>query len=889
MKGAEFWRAIQHIRWITACALACIIAGCGTTPPATVQAPERPKGNLGAAFNSPADDFAPMIIDTASPAGLAFTTDRVKSNERVRRLALDRPSFTRDSSLPLLLRIDESATRPFHQGTVAFLRTGEAIFASSHAPDSMFATRFGGFGGIRGGSDLFSNRVVGRDTVISTLGDQINSIWWDAQPTVGERGDSLLLIFASDRPDDHGYSQPFDSARYLKHGDTVRGNTDLYYAFRIAGKWSAAHNLADATNKNEVNTPFHEYSPFLDCIECNPTLFFASNRSGDLDIYSAHLDVNFKKETIAVGTVSMLPKGADTINSASDDAFPCVVRKDSTAWLVFASTRDSAARQTNGKTVQAFGGYDLYRFGIAAPCAVPLPPPPPPMPKLTYRVLVLDHSNSQRPVTQSTIRIAEVTTKADSSLTIRNRPFVKEIYSNHYTVDLPLNKRYRVEGWSMIDTVGCAIDSLLVTSYSPVTISRRDTAVARDSSGIRDTIIGGRRKTLTDTIRLTDTVRGDRQYVPPPNSTVASMQPSPNGIIVRRLVLKQRDTVVGGRHDSVRFRMRVTNTAHLYDTTTTTLAQGHSVSMLTSFGGISTLGIRKDSAQRGTTKPDSIIVDTIYLRPNHVEPMQCGSADTGVQAYFQTGFWEVNTSENLKRFLEILDGKSLYRKAKFIELHKESSYWKGGGHAYRPDRLRDLQQKARIVDSNLACFARLVTDTLLPRFEKRKRSDEVLLITMVAQSDRKPIAEGKFWSQDTVQYVGASYEAASGAIHDSLVVIRPGCELVSKDNDTLSSLRAYFGYRELLARIQASETFTKLVRDHQVLLPDNCRTTEEYDKLKATAKVIFLTKGEFVGSIPITTKGWISLKRHDPDRTIIMEVMIRKRVGGYLVKPDCCK
>jgi hypothetical protein len=749
---------------------------------------ERPRGNLET-LNSAADDFAPTFRPTA-PTELFFTSKR-RGSEDLWTATL---RLRGDSLLPQPPLLDSSAfgrwltSLPANEGTAAFLSPTEGIAAAQRILDSRQPIPIGGM-------DLFLFRLTPEGWRASPL-EELNSEAWDAQPTVGVRGDTVLLIFASDRmvpnpSPEHGWSRPFANAfSLLPNGDTLWGNADLYYAFRIGGTWTPARNLAEVPGGYLVNTPAQEYFPFFFCIEHHPRLFFASNRAGDFDLYEAELTVDFARQQLLVRSVRALPKGTDTLNSPFDELSPAIpfphVTPDSLRWFFFASNRDSLPRpaRTGRHVIRSVGGFDLYAFPIALECRPP---------RLAYRVVLLDQERPERPIVDPVIELRDSTGRVLERRTTASATF-----------ELQPGRFYQIAGGSLRDSLPCDRPEPVLISYT-----------------------------------------------------------TPEGIPTRQqLSLSQRS-----RHF---LPLPIPTT-------------------------------------------DTTLHDTIWIRPLWYTPPQCQWSFSEMLKdplrrsvpYYQTGFWEVNTSQNLRRHLWLFHTPS-YRDASFIELHPANQYF--GYRFVQPAaqqqrrrlrydrRVAEYQSFARIVEQNLQLLADSITRIILPRFldyNARRNGIAKLIITTAAYSDFRPILRGDYRGTETISYIGGAYDSATGQLRVYPVVIRPGASLVGADNDTLSELRAYFGFRELLSRLQRDSLFARLLREGTILLPTDTRSAEEFLDRARRASVIFLTEGRnYDPTVIPRRRGYLDRVEDyyelDIVRRLDVFVDIVEQQGPLLRRPPCC-
>ncbi|MFK7899633.1 MAG: OmpA family protein [Cyclobacteriaceae bacterium] len=116
--------------------------------------------------------------------------------------------------------------------------------------------------GTRGGCDLYFSTIKdGQWTKPENLGDSINSIAWDSEPSLSADGNTLF--FSSRR--EGGY-----------------GKEDIWYSTKKNGVWGKAQHL-----DKSVNSPEREVTPF---IHSNGQLFFSSTEGismGGFDVYSS--------------------------------------------------------------------------------------------------------------------------------------------------------------------------------------------------------------------------------------------------------------------------------------------------------------------------------------------------------------------------------------------------------------------------------------------------------------------------------------------------------------------------------------------------------------------------------------------------------------------------
>ncbi len=162
-----------------------------------------------------------------------------------------------------------------------------------------------------------------RDAIIDIdeMGTEVNSPYWESQPTVNCEGKSLY--FVSDRPG--GY-----------------GGRDIWVShLQENGKWTDAINLGP-----KINTKMDEESPFI--ADDNTTLFFASNGHpgyGETDIFYSRFN-----EEAGWGTPQNMGK---PINSSNSELSFFMTAKGDKGYL--ASNRDGG-----------YGNFDIYQFKMPA-------------------------------------------------------------------------------------------------------------------------------------------------------------------------------------------------------------------------------------------------------------------------------------------------------------------------------------------------------------------------------------------------------------------------------------------------------------------------------------------------------------------------------------------
>ena len=278
--------------------------------------------NLGAAINSPFEDYAPVL--TEDEKLIVFTSRRPIGNLSDQTSAdgkyyediffsnrqgtswstaknMDHPINTpfHDSDLALsadgkqlFLYTDENEgdiliadfingkwgmprllpapiNTPYHESSVSISSDGKKMFVASERP-----------GGL-GGSDIYvtEKNKFGQWGPATNLGAPVNSAWDEDSPFIDYQGTTLY----------------FSSA-----GHTSMGDYDIFRSLRKAGKWSEAENLGFP-----INTP-------------GPDSYFVSTKDGKRGYYSSVREEGFGEEDIYLITLPVeLSREEETISGNS--------------------------------------------------------------------------------------------------------------------------------------------------------------------------------------------------------------------------------------------------------------------------------------------------------------------------------------------------------------------------------------------------------------------------------------------------------------------------------------------------------------------------------------------------------------------------------------------
>ncbi len=285
-------------------AAAIAVVGCAGVRRAPVEA----FGNLGAAVNSAADDYAPALQDTAT---LVVTSNRVESGRGSLQLLHSQSRGGRllfsmrlgqawDVAQPYLLMLDA----PDEQwATIAFAPPGSPFGTVAYVCAC-------GRDGSVGGCDLYAITRAGEPAPVN-LGPDVNSAGWDGHPCLSPNGSRLY--FASDRPGG-------------------LGGTDIWYCERMpGGAWSAARNAG-----GDINTAEDELSPFVE--PATGAIYVASHTAdAGMDIFVLDAGSHSRRRLTA------------PYNSPADDITPFVAN----GTIFLASNRPGG-----------FGGLDVYAFAL---------------------------------------------------------------------------------------------------------------------------------------------------------------------------------------------------------------------------------------------------------------------------------------------------------------------------------------------------------------------------------------------------------------------------------------------------------------------------------------------------------------------------------------------
>ncbi|MFM8771179.1 MAG: hypothetical protein ACKOE4_04050 [Candidatus Kapaibacterium sp.] len=878
-------------------ALALVIIGCDSTSDISRSGPsKRPVGAFGRAVNTRGDEFAAGYESIQQDSFLMFTSN-VSGRETVYRVPL--PRVTSDDSVRIM-------GAPYHEMPTAFARnTGTVasnnattVFAISAAVQKDLARILKTSGAVVGGSDIFERRKGGETRNI----EELNSSAWDAQPAISILKGVEIMVFSSDRMSAEGFSAPYDGVEYqLKDGRVIRGNADLWYAFRTIGaeRWSAPQNFRGIQLTDSVNTPSNEYSPFLYCIDGTPHLLFASNRSGNYDIYDASITVDPQKRSISITSVRPLPSGRNAINTEAREMFPFVPFPHTAAasqLLVFSSDRFNV-RDSSAAVREGAGGLDLYRLTTQMMCEIPDTTPKPPVitrGSIRYILTIIDGSTGQTTVRESFMNTMVTGKQAKVSLQASDRDIDFVIPPTDSIIDGDV-VMFESKGGSQYAKRPCTEREPIITSYARRMISDRIRKVSPRQRIVNyDTTLQDAAIPVRRVLRVYDTLRAGQEYIPSSKRREFVEATTEGRLRIGRDTTITVDSLPPMRTETRQRTEFYNDTSFHYDTTYISSADLLVPSALTQR---SPLAVRRP-------QKDTIIRDTIIVYPvmeAGAPCMQIFATSDSVRnvPYFQTGFWEVNNSSGYERHLDRLRKGDL-EDASWIELNWRNQYWRSRTSGEVSDRLvrrrAEYRKKAQIIDDNIENLVER-TSQMLKRFWRDHAEDPnaKVIVSMMAYSDVRPIMAGRFMSDTSIRYIAASYDSVRQSFGMPIAVgIPPRASLVGADNDTLSKLRAYFGYTAVHERLAKDSLYSALRGRGLVVLPTDASSPEEYLERVRSARIIVLAEGRKVDmTVNPRVRGYVGDDDdyYNLDAVRRVDVHVRRidlRSSAWIL-PECCR
>mgnify|MGYP006286977607 CR=1 FL=1 len=842
-----------------------------------------PEGNVEE-INSKGDDFAPVQkpepLQGCGICGREFLAPEQGKNDGVNK---SRVFISEILAGKILEKAD----------AISYLDHNSGFFSLSHPGYEEQELMNSPLNYELGGTDILAFQKIGDEYIFSPL-DALNSFTWDSHPfAIMNDSCNVLLIWSSDRKDPDGFSIPY---RKLRNSD-YNGNTDLYYAFRIGNEWTEPKNFN--LIGNGINTNFNEETPYIFCSCYRPVLIFSSDRNGSYDLFKVRLWVDIENMTLAqAGEVEEFPVGDNNINSKFKEFFPYVPypisENPEENDLYFSSNRywmKTPVNREQDTLIKNVGEFDIYRFPLT-PDMKCTPP------KLFYQVSILDINDPGREVRKPVVRITETGAAA---------PMQEN--QNNATFRLFPGKEYIIEGTSLWDQIDCIPGKeKTISHYAIRNIKTLEPKIHR-----RDTVITFKefieRK---NTVRI-DTIR-DTFLVPVDDlpsidaSIIKNIRKKGNKFEVETEELleveeiQRIDTVIRTK------KMVLEDVIPQYDTTFIKLNDN-------------VFALSEKTKRLGTftfsdLKRDTTIKDTVYIWPDYYYFPPCEWKYITLKdyrknvPYYQTGFWEVNTTENLKKHISLLKSKR-FKDASFIELQPRNLYF-----GYKREGLSENQKQRKLnkwwgrygkykeyasqVDENLGNMAIEFCKKVMPTFDelasKNTSGSDKLFIIINAYSDIRPIESSEFISDTAIHYVASSFDTNTTVIENIYKVkVNPGESLDGASNDVLSKLRAYFGYIEVLERFKQCDLFNDYINNNEVLFPHLISSADQFREQYARSKIIFLIEGRQVDpTVTPDIPGYVGkpddYKKLDKVRRIDV---ILKRVLSSSVEdiknPECCR
>jgi len=783
-------------------------------------------------------------------------------------------------------------------GSLFFLTDTKGYFSTPHPPDENSAALMNiPIGGKVGGTDIFEFYQDKGTTVYKNIGTPVNSIYWDSHPTAAmDENCKQVLIWSSDR--EHPFFC-FSGSGQSGAPMSYSGHTDLYFAFRDKdGKWGEVHNFS-VTNSN-INSESNDEPPFIFCNCHKPYLIFSSNRSGDYNIYYAQINIDYENETITViEDAKQFPAGADNINSNTKDFYPFVPypfsEKGAENTLYFSSYRFQEKYKIDEKHyIQNIGKSDIYSFPLNLDCKPP---------KIFLNVHVINALHPNEPVLEPIVRLTQIGSSG--------QPI--EQASANATFELMANKKYTVAGGSTLGKIDCVkgADSVLcnyvyrkIEKFPPETITKERKTI--------DTLLIPREKVIRiDTLISEVTIPQSElsSFETPKNTKIKSIVVDGDNLALTLMEIVEQKGITEYEKKAVQRTISYDTTIIRIDTT--------EIQLTNDFTILSEKSSRDGWITQGKSRGDVYIDDTIFVYPKYFHYPPCEWRFMSPQSpdfrrnvpYFQTCFWEVNTVENFNRHKRELKSKA-YSGASFIELHPENQYF--GYKQFRDNpqkyenRLRRYERRvgeyqnlfARQVDFNLNLMTKEIGEFIIPEFAALDKAtagnDNKLFIILNAYSDKRPITRANYINGPNIDYVAADFDINGATLRKTYQVHVPaGQSLAGVDNDTLSKLRVYYGYKEIFNRLKNYPSFNSFLESGSVLLPDECSSVDDFNKKFTKAKIVFLIEGKQVDPVPYSVTGYTDgdddYYKLDSVRRINVVVKRVLYLNNKIIQPECCK
>lgn len=893
-----------------------------------------PKQNIsaieGEASNSKGDDIAParekiaecLRIDSLN---LSDSSKVMSSSSFIKKLF----NFDDKNSDRTLKAVIENMTKSVESLYFTDTRSGFASFSHPPAAEYLMGQNLPfDKDDNAGGTDIFYFSPDKNGIVRFRSFSKINSPYWDSHPIAITQTNSkgicvTLLIFSSDR------NNPFSKA-INQNGDTIYGgSTDLYYSFGfykaesnkdssdfnfLNFEWTKARKLNGANSQD-----YNEGSPFIYCQCCNPTLFFSSNRNNisiyDYDIYAAKLSIDFDNLNLSVVDDPELidNKSVTTdsltlsINTPADERFPFIPfphRGNAIDNPLYFSSdrnkkqdkRDCDCEKGNDRT-ENIGGYDIYKYALPEKYMCPIEKTPVPEsyePKLFANITLINMITPEDSVKSGIISVF------DESGNLEAESFDQ----NHLRIPLEFGRKYSVSGGSRFNSLDCSLnDRIIFRGYKAPNEVYFEKNL--DSTERLEVLTGF-------TMKSKDFIKVNQDI-----SKIEAGQISEKGIslpsnnFINEKIVNAR--IIG---EDVYYDKQIT-TKQIWKRIDIRPSKTNEINSEAALvGSIRSVASMNDllNVEQPQSNETVVIYDTVFVLPDYIVKPPCYCEFAGIMTnyqqnvpYFQTGFWEVNNLSNYRRDLRLLEA-SKYRDARWVELHQDNQYF-GEGRNGRLARINEYESYARTVDSNLFKMADMISNKIIPAFMviDSISPGSKLIISLDAWSDRRPVKRGWYIGDDVNYVEGRLTQGLRDYDLDFHKVMIADRSSLNKNNDTLSRLRAFYSYRELLKKLLDTASigtgFYDFYKKGLTLLPDDDKLLESnlnkpfslksIEELIFNSKIVILAKGNYFDPTEYKVPQYIrgvdsSLFMLDTIRRIDVRINTLEYQAGKLIKSNCC-
>jgi hypothetical protein len=239
------------------------------------------------------------------------------------------------------------------------------------------------------------------------------------------------------------------------------------------------------------------------------------------------------------------------------------------------------------------------------------------------------------------------------------------------------------------------------------------------------------------------------------------------------------------------------------------------------------------------------------------------------------------------------------KEASWVELNYRNKYWGNRGDVDRSDlmtmRRTDYREKAKIIDRNIRNMVDSTSDLLRNFWKIYEKNDTAkVIITMTAYSDIRPIGNGTFISDEQVKYISSAFDTVKYQFANTQAIdIKSGASLIGEDNDTLSKLRAYYGYKAVMNELSKDSLFATLLAKGLVVTPTDDFSINQYDQKVKKARIIVMAEGKYVDTSvnPEVAKYKRSENSYydlDGVRRVDVSVRLINLRPDLYAFPDCC-